>query len=127
MARPDLADAIAGYLALLASRERVMAIVREELVEVRDAFAVPRRTEIVDGDADVEDEDLIAREDMVITVTHGGYVKRTPLSDLPDPAPRRQGPLRHVDQGRGCGDPRLLGQHPHADAVLLVAAARSTS
>ncbi len=75
-----LADAIQGYLALLASREAVMAIVREELVEVRNAFAVPRRTEIVDGDADVEDEDLIAREDMVITVTHGGYVKRTPLS-----------------------------------------------
>ena len=57
-----------------------MAIVREELVEVRDAFAVPRRCEIVDGDADVEDEDLIPREDMVITVTHGGYVKRTPLT-----------------------------------------------
>ena len=75
-----LADAIADYLALLASREAIMAIVREELVEVRDNFAVPRRTEIVDGDADVEDEDLIARDDMVITVTHGGYVKRTPLS-----------------------------------------------
>jgi DNA gyrase subunit A len=57
-----------------------MQIVREELVEVRAAYAVPRRTQIVDGDADVEDEDLIAREDMVITVTHGGYVKRTPLS-----------------------------------------------
>ena len=41
---------------------------------------MPRRTEIVDGDADVEDEDLIVREDMVITVTHGGYVKRTPLT-----------------------------------------------
>jgi DNA gyrase subunit A len=75
-----LADAIQGYLDILGSRERVMAIVREELVEVRDAYAVPRRTEIIDGDADVEDEDLIAREDMVITVTHGGYVKRTPLS-----------------------------------------------
>jgi DNA gyrase subunit A len=75
-----LADAIQGYLALLASREAIMAIVREELVEVREAYAVPRRTEIVEGDADVEDEDLIAREDMVITVTHGGYVKRTPLS-----------------------------------------------
>jgi len=57
-----------------------MAIVRQELVEVREAFAVPRRTTIIDGDADVEDEDLIAREDMVITVTHGGYVKRTPLA-----------------------------------------------
>ena len=41
---------------------------------------MPRRTAIIDGEADVEDEDLIAREDMVITVTHGGYVKRTPLS-----------------------------------------------
>jgi DNA gyrase subunit A len=75
-----LADAIQAYLELLASRDAIMAIVREELVEVREAFAVPRRTEIVEGDADVEDEDLIVREDMVITVTHGGYVKRTPLS-----------------------------------------------
>jgi DNA gyrase subunit A len=49
-------------------------------VEVREAFAVPRRTQIVDGGADLEDEDLIAREDMVVTVTHSGYVKRTPLS-----------------------------------------------
>jgi DNA gyrase subunit A len=76
----ELASTIQGHLDILASRDRVMAIVREELVEVREAFAVPRRTEIVEGDADVEDEDLIAREDMVITVTHGGYVKRTPLS-----------------------------------------------
>jgi DNA gyrase subunit A len=76
----ELATAIQGFLDILSSRERVMGIVREELVEVREAFAVPRRTEIVEGDADVEDEDLIAREDMVITVTHGGYVKRTPLS-----------------------------------------------
>jgi DNA gyrase subunit A len=76
----ELAGTIQGHLEILASRERVMAIVREELVAVKDAFAVPRRTEIVDGDADVEDEDLIAREDMVITVTHGGYVKRTPLA-----------------------------------------------
>jgi DNA gyrase subunit A len=75
-----LASAIQGYLEILASREKVMAIVREELVEVRQRFAVPRRTEIVEGDADVEDEDLIAREDMVITVTHTGYVKRTPLA-----------------------------------------------
>ena len=75
-----LATDIRGYLDILSSQERIMAIVREELVEVREAFAVPRRTTIIDGDADVEDEDLIAREDMVITVTHGGYVKRTPLA-----------------------------------------------
>ncbi|HEX2560978.1 DNA gyrase subunit A [Phenylobacterium sp.] len=76
----ELAAVIQGHLDILSSRERVMAIVREELVEVRAAYAVPRRTEIVEGDADVEDEDLIAREDMVITVTHSGYVKRTPLN-----------------------------------------------
>jgi len=76
----ELAETIRGHLEILASREKIMGIVREELVAVREAFAVPRRTEIVDGDADVEDEDLIAREDMVITVTHGGYVKRTPLA-----------------------------------------------
>ena len=75
-----LADAIKGFLEVLSSRDNIMAIVRAELIEVRAAFAVPRRTEIVDGDADVEDEDLIAREEMVITVTHSGYVKRTALA-----------------------------------------------
>jgi DNA gyrase subunit A len=76
----ELAAAIKAYLDLLGSREAIMAVVRSELVEVREAFAVPRRTVIVEGDAEVEDEDLIVREDMVITVTHGGYVKRTPLA-----------------------------------------------
>jgi DNA gyrase subunit A len=75
-----LAETIAGHLQVLSSRDAIMGIVRQELEEVRSAFAVPRRTEIIDGDADVEDEDLIVREDMVITVTHGGYVKRTPLA-----------------------------------------------
>ena len=76
----ELAAAIRAHLDLLSSRDAIMAVVRGELVEVREAFAIPRRTQIVEGDADVEDEDLIAREDMVITVTHGGYVKRTPLT-----------------------------------------------
>jgi DNA gyrase subunit A len=76
----SLAEIIQGHLTILASRDAVMGIVRQELVEVRDAFAVPRRSEFVEGEADLEDEDLIAREDMVITVTHGGYVKRTPLA-----------------------------------------------
>jgi DNA gyrase subunit A len=76
----ELAAAIKGHLDLLGSHAAIMAVVREELAEVKEAFAVPRRTQIVDGDADVEDEDLIAREEMVITVTHGGYVKRTPLA-----------------------------------------------
>jgi DNA gyrase subunit A len=76
----SLADSIAGYLALLSDRANIMAVVREELVEVRERFAVPRRCQIVDGGGDLEDEDLIVREDMVITVTLGGYVKRTPLA-----------------------------------------------
>ena len=76
-----LADAIRGYLDLLSDRANIMAVVREELVEVKERFAVPRRSALVDGDADMEDEDLIVREDMVITVTMGGYVKRTPLAN----------------------------------------------
>jgi DNA gyrase subunit A len=75
-----LADTIRGHLDLLSSREKIMAVVRAELEEVKAAFAVPRRTIFTEGDADLEDEDLIVREDMVITVTHGGYVKRTPLN-----------------------------------------------
>jgi len=75
-----LAATIADLLDLLSSRDKIMAVVRQELVEVRERFAVPRRTRIVDGGADMEDEDLIVREDMVVTITHTGYVKRTPLS-----------------------------------------------
>ncbi|MDO8411365.1 MAG: DNA gyrase subunit A [Phenylobacterium sp.] len=76
----QLAGAIQGFLEILASREKVMGIVRDELTEVKTAFAVPRRTEILEGGGDMDDEDLIAREDMVIAVTHSGYVKRTPLA-----------------------------------------------
>lgn len=71
---------ISEYLDILRSRERVMAIVRQELVEIRDAYTTPRKTAIDDAAGDFEDEDLIAREDMVVTVTHGGYIKRVPLS-----------------------------------------------
>ena len=76
----ELAGAIQGYLEILASREKIMGIVRDELLEVKAAFAVPRRTAILEGGGDMDDEDLIAREDMVIAVTHSGYVKRTPLA-----------------------------------------------
>ncbi len=75
-----LSVAIQERLEILSDRARVLEIVREELREVREAFAEPRRTQIVEGEADIEDEDLIPREEMVITVTHGGYVKRTPLA-----------------------------------------------
>ncbi|EDZ45513.1 DNA gyrase, A subunit [Rhodobacterales bacterium Y4I] len=78
----ELAGKIKDYLEILSSRERIMGIISDELREVRDNFAVPRRTEIVDWSGDMEDEDLIEREDMVVTVTSGGWIKRTPLADF---------------------------------------------
>nr|WP_286193437.1 DNA gyrase subunit A [Boseongicola sp. H5] len=78
----ELAGKIKDYLAILASRERIMAIIAAELAEVKEQFAVPRRTEIVDWSGDMDDEDLIEREDMVVTITAGGYIKRTPLADF---------------------------------------------
>ena len=78
----ELAGKIKEYLAILASRERIMQIISDELREVKELFAVPRRTEIVDWSGDMEDEDLIEREDMVVTVTSGGYIKRTALADF---------------------------------------------
>ncbi len=75
-----LATEIADYLDILGSRARLMGIIRDELVEVKTDFANPRRTEILDSDADMDDEDLIQREDMVVLVSHGGYIKRVPLS-----------------------------------------------
>ncbi len=78
----ELAAKIRDYLDILGSRERIMAIISNELNEVKEQFAVPRRTEIVDWAGDMDDEDLIEREDMVVTITSGGYIKRTPLADF---------------------------------------------
>jgi|TARA_R110000868_G_scaffold18172_30_gene79256 DNA gyrase subunit A len=78
----ELAGKIKEYLEILGSRDRIMGIIADELREVRELFAVPRRTEIVDWSGDMDDEDLIEREDMVVTVTSGGYIKRTPLADF---------------------------------------------
>ena len=71
---------IEDYLAILRSRERVVEIIRQELTEIKEQFATPRRTEISESLGDFDDEDLIAREDMVVTVSHEGYIKRVPLS-----------------------------------------------
>jgi DNA gyrase subunit A len=78
----ELAAKIKDYLDILGSRERIMEIISGELNEVRELFAVPRRSEIVDWSGDMEDEDLIEREDMVVTVTQGGYIKRTALGEF---------------------------------------------
>jgi len=75
-----LAAEITDYLDILRSRARIQSIVKDELAEVKKDFATPRRTVIIDQEGEVEDEDLIQREDMVVTVSHLGYVKRVPLS-----------------------------------------------
>ena len=77
----ELAEKIIDYLDILSSRERILAIISEEMTAVKDEFAVPRRTEIVASLGDFDDEDLIEPEDMVVTATHSGYVKRTPLAE----------------------------------------------
>ncbi|MBU2936841.1 MULTISPECIES: DNA gyrase subunit A [Pacificibacter] len=77
----ELAGKIKDYLEILASRERIMEIISNELIEVKTQFAVPRRTEIVDWSGDSSDEDLIEKEDMVVTITSSGWAKRTPLAD----------------------------------------------
>ncbi|KHQ53987.1 DNA gyrase subunit A [Mameliella alba] len=78
----DLAAKIKDYLDILSSRERIMGIIKDEMTEIRNEFAVPRRTEITEWAGDLEDEDLIEREDMVVTVTQSGYIKRTALADF---------------------------------------------
>lgn len=77
----ELSGKITDYLDILRSRERIMSIISAELVEVKEKFATPRRSEIIEYHGDIDDEDLIEREEMVVTVTHGGYIKRTPLAD----------------------------------------------
>jgi DNA gyrase subunit A len=75
-----LASEISDYLDILRSRARILDIIKAELAEVKAEFATPRRTVIMEQEGEVEDEDLIQREDMVVTVSHAGYVKRVPLS-----------------------------------------------
>jgi DNA gyrase subunit A len=76
-----LGEAIKDYLDILRSRGRVLAIVRKELEDIKSEFATPRLTELVDADVEIEDEALIEREDVAVTVTHAGYIKRTPLAE----------------------------------------------
>lgn len=76
----EIGAEITDYLDILGSRQRVMAIVKEELMAVRNEFATPRLTTFGSGGAEMDDEDLIAREEMVVTVSHSGYIKRVPLN-----------------------------------------------
>ena len=77
-----LAGKITNYLDILRSRERIMSIISTELAEVKEMFAVPRRSQIIDFTGDMDDEDLIESEDMVVTVTNSGYIKRTMIEEF---------------------------------------------
>jgi DNA gyrase subunit A len=88
LGRDEIADEVAklsefikDYLDILRSRPRVLTIVKDELIAIKDEFATPRRTELVDADVEIEDEALIEREEVAITVTHAGYIKRTPIDE----------------------------------------------
>ena len=76
----ELGTEIEGHLALLASREMLLGVLRTELLEMREQFATPRRTDIQESEFEHDIEDLIQREDMVVTVSNTGYMKRVPLS-----------------------------------------------
>ena len=76
----ELGDKIADYLDILGSRARKFTIMTTELAAIREEFGDGRRTEIMDAEFETDIEDLIAQEDMVVTVSHNGYIKRVPLS-----------------------------------------------
>ena len=76
----ELGKEIEGHLALLASREMLLELLRKELLEMREQFATPRRSDIQESEFEHDIEDLIQREDMVVTVSNTGYMKRVPLS-----------------------------------------------
>ena len=84
----DLGAKILDYLDILSSRPRLIGIIRDELLEMKEKYAVPRRTEIEESEFEHDIEDLIQREDMVLTVSHKGYIKRVPLSTY---KPQRRG------------------------------------
>ena len=76
----QLVEKIADFLEILQSRERLMTVIKDEMLEIREAYADDRRTQFGAGEVDQHDEDLIQPEDMVVTVSHNGYVKRVPLA-----------------------------------------------
>ncbi|MDR0965000.1 MAG: DNA gyrase subunit A [Myxococcales bacterium] len=77
----DLVRAIAWYREILGDEATLLGVIKSELIEVRDRYSDPRRTQIVDEENELSIEDLIAEEDMVVTLSHEGYVKRNPVSD----------------------------------------------
>ena len=94
----QLLEQIDEYLFILGSDTRLMEIIREELVAIKDQYSDPRRTEIIQNQLDLSEQDLITEEDMVVTMSHEGYVKSQPLSDYK--AQRRGGRGDERKQGK---------------------------
>ena len=113
-----IGDEIKDYLDILSSRARIQQIVKDELAAVRDEFGTPRRTELAEGGADMEDEDLIQREDMVVTVSHSGYIKRVPLSLYSCAGGKGRSGMSTKEEDFVT---RLFVANTHAGAVLLLA------
>ena len=90
---------IATLKGILESRAKVLAMIKEDLTAAARGYGDERRTEIVDATTDFAIEDLIAEEDMAITISHTGYIKRLPGRHLPPTAARRQGHHRDGDEG----------------------------
>ncbi len=76
----ELAEKIKDFLEILGSKPRVYGIIRNELIDIKNQFATPRKTSIEEGNVDLDDEDFIKKEDMVVTISHTGYIKRVPLN-----------------------------------------------
>jgi len=77
----ELSDRIAFLLAILGSETRLFEVITSELVEIRAKYGDERRTEIMEAEGEISIEDLVANEEVVVTVSHGGYIKRVPLTE----------------------------------------------
>ncbi|MGN6461198.1 MAG: DNA gyrase subunit A [Pseudolabrys sp.] len=118
-----LAAEIADYLDILRSRTRILTMIKDEMAAVKTQFATPRRTEIAEAQDTVDDEDLIQREEMVVTVSHQGYIKRVPLSTYR--AQRRGGKGRAGMQTRDEDFvSRLFVASTHAPVLFFSSAGR---
>ncbi len=76
----EIVEEIKEYLHILRSREKRLEILRAEILEMKENYATPRRTTLEEGESNADEEDLIQREDMVVTVSLGGYIKRVPIT-----------------------------------------------
>ena len=109
---------IADLKDILANRGRLMGIIKDEALEVKRKFGDERRTEIAAISGEVDIEDLIPREECVLTLTNFGYVKRQPADTYPHPAPRRTRRLGHEHAGMRTWPPRCSSSARH-DYVMF--------